>query len=127
MLILLAEDDAELRFILSRVLKNDGFEVEEVGDYHALFARLEHYAGLSQKARREVVLVSDVYMPGGTALSAVATLREPLDGMSLIFMTSAKDDDITAHGMRLGAAAVLSKPVDMDELKRIIRGTIDIV
>lgn len=122
MVILLAEDDSELRFILSRVLSNAGFEVEELEDYLSLFARLEHYAGLSKDARREVVLVSDVYMPGGTAISAVEKLKETLDGLPLIFITSAKDDDITARGMRLGATAVLSKPVDMDELKGLIRG-----
>ena len=73
------------------------------------------------KARGEVVLVSDVYMPGGTAIKAVETLQETLDGLPIIFITSAKDVDITEHGIRVGATAVLSKPVDMDELKRLIR------
>lgn len=120
MRILLADDDHELRFILARVLKREGFEVEEMGDYQSLFLRLAQYRTLSREAREGMVLVSDVYLPGGTSLDAVHALRDELRGLPIIFITSAKDDDITDKGMRLGAAAVLSKPVDLDELKRLL-------
>ena len=125
MLILLADDDSELRFILARVLKKEGYDVDEMGDFQSLYQRLERYAGLPVEERREVVLVSDVYMPGGTAITAVESLREAVEGLPLIFITSARDDDIVEQGMRLGAKAVLSKPVDMDELKQLLRSISD--
>jgi CheY-like chemotaxis protein len=125
MLILLADDDSELRFILARVLRKEGYDVEEMGDFQSLYQRLEQYAELSDEARREVVLVSDVYMPGGTAFTAVETLREGLNGLPIVFITSARDDEIAEQGMRLGAKAVLSKPIDMNELKGIIRQIAD--
>jgi CheY-like chemotaxis protein len=125
MLILLADDDSELRFILARVLKKEGHDVYEMGDFQSLYQRLEQYAQLPVEDRKKVVLVSDVYMPGGTAITAVASLKEALDGLPIIFITSARDDDIAEQGMRLGAKAVLSKPVDMDELKQLIRSISD--
>ena len=120
MRILLADDDHELRFILARVLLRDGFEVEEMRDFQSLFRRLSQVTALSREARKGVVLVSDVYLPGGTSLEAVRALGEDIRGLPMIFITSARDDDLTYQGMQLGATAVLSKPVDLDELKRLL-------
>jgi len=121
MRILLAEDDEELRFILSRVLKKEGYTVEEMGDIDELTRTLSGYLTKSRPELASTVLVTDVYMPGGTAIEVVKKFKDHLEDLSILFITSARDPQLTEQGLKLGAHAVLSKPVDMDELKRLLR------
>ena len=127
LLVLLADDDEELRFILARVLKKEGYEVEEMGNFGALLSRLSTYSTSPMRERETTVLVSDVFMPGGTALEAVERLGDRLAKLPIVFITSARDSQITEQGMNLGARAVLSKPVDMNELKRLMKEIADAI
>ena len=121
MLVLLADDDDELRYILARVLRKEGYDVEEISDIDALSRRLSRYDRSNEGKHRRMVLVTDVYMPGGNAIDAVGAIKHKLEKLPFIFITSAKDAEVTRKGLALGADAVLSKPVDMDHLKQLLR------
>jgi DNA-binding response OmpR family regulator len=123
--ILLAEDDEELRFILARSLRRASHDVEEIGDIAALFQRLAAFSAEMRGPLTPTILVSDVYMPGGNALDVVERLRTTLRGLPIVFITSAYDTRIAEKGLALGARAVLEKPVDMDELKALIKAIIE--
>ena len=123
MLILLADDDEELRYILARVLKKEGYQVREIGDLGALQTTLAGYPGNTIGAPKPNILVSDVYMPGGqgTALDVVEGLKERLGELAIVFITSARDLQLNERATALGARGVFSKPVDMDALKKLLR------
>ena len=121
MRIILADDDEELRFILARTLKKEGYNVEELEDTEALRQRMSQNRNATDADINNTILISDVYMPGGNAIEALADLKTQLS-LPFIFITSAKDVDVTEQGMRLGARAVLSKPVDFDALKSLLKG-----
>jgi CheY-like chemotaxis protein len=120
LLVLLADDDEELRFILARVLTKEGYDIEELSDFQSLFLRLDRHNVPTDEAHKKMALVSDVYMHGGDAITAVASLKAKLEGLPIVFITSTRDEEATEQGMRLGAKAVLSKPVDFAELKQLL-------
>lgn len=121
MRIILADDDEELRFILARILRKEGHEIEELGDVDTLRQRISPSENPTDTAFHNTVLISDVYMPGGNAIEALADHEAQLRNLPVIFMSSAMDADISEQGMRLGARAILSKPIDIDALKLLLK------
>ncbi len=121
MRIILADDDEELRFILARMLRKEGYEIEELGDVDTLCQRISQSENPVDSAFHNTVLISDVYMPGGNAIEALANHEAQLRNLPVIFLSSAMDADIYDQGMRLGARAVLSKPIDIDALKLLLK------
>jgi two-component system nitrogen regulation response regulator GlnG len=118
--IILAEDDAELRFILARMLSKEGYKVEEIGDGETLARRLFELLAQPADEREVDVVISDIYMPGGTAIEVVESLKERLADLPIIFITSDCNPDIVARALELGVREVLSKPVDFVRLKKIL-------
>ncbi len=120
LLVLLADEDEELRFILARVLTREGYDIEGLSDFQSLLLRLVRYNVPADEARKKMALVSEVHMHGGDAITAVASLKAKLEGLPIVFITSTPDEEATKQGMRLGAKAVLTKPIDFAELKQLL-------
>jgi DNA-binding response OmpR family regulator len=113
--VLVIDDDADMRDILMRTLRNAGYRVltAETG---AL--------GLATAAAQAVdVILLDVMMPGMDGLAVCAELRthERTRSVPVILLT-AKDDVATrAAGMRLGVSEYVTKPVNLHELLSRVR------
>lgn len=124
--ILLAEDDPLFRALVGQVLRADGYVVIEARDGD----RLQYLVrALLQSGRdpRPELIISDIRMPGLSGLDILETLRE-LDWYTpVILMTGFGGPESTAEAERLGAAAVLSKPFDLEELRRRVRDILPIV
>lgn len=108
--VLLAEDDADLRGTLAWVFRRRGWVVEEVADGHGLKARL-----LAPGADFAVV-VTDVHMPGPSGLAVLQEARARGKAVPFIVITSFGDVQTHAEAARLGARAVLDKPLDLLDL-----------
>src|SRR5579862_6083667 len=115
--ILVAEDDDDARQLLCQTFREDGYEVDDVEDGLELSDYLEACAPWGPLPRPDVVL-SDIRMPGKTALEVMAKLKA--NETRLILMTAFGDAKTRLQGLMLGALAVLDKPVDL----RTLRGTI---
>jgi two-component system response regulator VicR len=119
--ILLAEDDEELRFILAHILVKEGHRVEEISDGKALAQRLCELSEQSSEERDVDIVVSDIFMPGGSALDAVKGLKGGLRDLPIILISSAPDPQIVKDAKELGVSEVLSKPFDFAELTQLIQ------
>ena len=65
------------------------------------------------------VVVLDLRLPDMDDLSLLATLRQLLPGRALVLMTAFGTPEIIADARALGAA-VLNKPFELDDLKRLV-------
>lgn len=112
---LVAENDPELLRLIVEALTRDGFIVSEARNAEELIE-------IAYCARREdnsppALVVSDVHLPGRDGLSALDELQQTLAGAVILVISAFPDDAVLAEAARVGAAGVLGKPFELDELR----------
>lgn len=112
--VVVAEDDPAMRDLLVERLSFDGAIVEEVGSGLALFDRLRAWYWTGDEPD---LLVSDIRMPGMDGLSLLEALRARGYDLPVILITAFGDPDLHARARELGAASVIDKPFDIDDLR----------
>lgn len=115
--ILLAEDDLEMRRMLSETLRRDGYAVTEAKNGSEL---LEYLDG--PDALRDVhAIITDVRMPGISGLQALDWLQHVrVLNVPVLVITAFGDHRVREQAARLGAE-LLEKPFELDELRARIR------
>ena len=113
--ILVCDDEADLREMLSEYLTRRGFKVSEAGNAEELRALLD----------RELpsAIILDINMPGEDGLLALKKLRGSLD-IPVIMLTAAGEVVDRIIGLELGADDYLGKPVDLRELEARIKAVL---
>jgi len=119
--VLLAEDDEQMRSLLSEELTAAGYRVFAVSNGKDLFRCLK---GHRSACPTPDLVVSDIRMPGVTGIEALRSLRRSDWTMPVIMITAFGDAEIHAEARRLGAATVLDKPFDVDELVHAARSLV---
>ena len=116
--VLLADDNADLRGYIARLLSERGYEVDAVGDGIAALDRI--------RARKPDVLVTDVMMPrldGFGLLAAIRTEPALLD-LPVIMLSARAGEEARIEGLAAGADDYLIKPFSARELLARIAATI---
>jgi CheY-like chemotaxis protein len=108
--VLVAEDDAEMRAMLTASLRAQGLEVAVACDGFELRERLVSLDDVPD------LIVSDVQMPGWTGLAALRWLSMNRPEVPVVLITAFGGPKIRARARQLGAVAVFDKPVDLGEL-----------
>jgi len=111
--ILLAEDDPEMREIISLQLHGGGYEVVEARDGIEL-VRAIHRFEMSMLPMG--LIITDVRMPGFTGLETLEYLQYAGLSVPVIVITGYGDARTRAEARDLGAALVLDKPIEIDRL-----------
>lgn len=111
-LILLVEDEKLLRWALTEQLKRAGHEVHDA----ASLAEASSYLGKHQPD----VLLLDISLPDGNGLDFYEQNQERLEDTVAIVMTAVGAVEEAVRAMKLGALDFLNKPVDNDDLVRLI-------
>ena len=117
--ILLAEDDAEMRSMLSTALRSDGYEVVEASSGSDLLEEISMLLFRGEAIPADLI-VSDERMPGLLGSEVLAGLRRARWPTPFVLITGFGDDDTHREAFRLGASAVFDKPFDLDELRRTV-------
>ena len=82
-------------------------------------------AYLAPGARVDVdLIVSDVRMPWVNGIEVLRSVGQYIGYPRMILITAFGDDEVHQEARRLGAAAVLDKPFDIEELLAVIQGNI---
>jgi CheY-like chemotaxis protein/ribosome-associated translation inhibitor RaiA len=113
--ILLAEDDLEMRKMLSWYLRKKGCDVIASKNGDDLMRHLG-FLGPSENFHAFDLIISDIRMPGVTGLQVLEAAKEFDDFPPMILITAFPDKPTLDLSKRLGAAAILTKPFDMDDL-----------
>ena len=114
-LILIVDDDPEIRSLLGDYLVRQGLRARAVGDGAAMWRELE------QQAVDLVVL--DIMLPGDDGLELCRKLRAR-SALPVIMLTARGDATDRIVGLELGADDYLPKPFDPRELFARIRATL---
>ncbi len=116
--ILLAEDDAEMRALVSGDLRRAGYSVVECADGAALLRRLQS-ASRTEGLGVDLV-IADVRMPELTGLEVLERLRGADPFTPYIVVTAFGSAETRRVARRLGAIAVLDKPFEIADLLRLV-------
>jgi CheY-like chemotaxis protein len=114
--ILVAEDDADMRQLVSETLRKDGYEVNAVADGGRLLVTLAHELAGADEWDVADLLVSDVRMPICTGMQILEQLRTAPWPIPVILMTAFGDAATREHARKLGAV-LFDKPFDLEELR----------
>ncbi|MCC3450213.1 MAG: response regulator [Microcoleus sp. PH2017_39_LGB_O_B] len=116
--VLVVDDNPDLRFYVSGILRESGFAV--------LLARNGEEGFAVAKNRRPDLIVTDLMMPVISGLDLIRMIRqdEDLRGTPAILLTAKADADTRIEGVERGADAYLSKPFNDRELLAEVRNLI---
>ena len=108
--VLLADDNADLRDYISRLLADHGYEVETVADGEAALAAL--------RVKRPDILVTDVMMPRLDGFGLLTAVRQDasLRDLPIVVLSARAGDDAKVEGLDAGADDYLTKPFSAREL-----------
>jgi len=114
--VLVAEDSADTRAMLKRAL--------QVRGYHVMEARNGLEALEIAKLRRPELFIVDLNMPKLDGLETVKRLREVenLEHVPVIAVTAFDVYGMEDAALESGCNTYLSKPIDLDDLDRALRG-----
>lgn len=113
--VLLVEDDADLRKLITRMLEQAKLEV---------LAAADGQLGLQLAAdRKPHLIISDVMMPNMDGIEMVRTLKsDPAwKQVPVIFLTAKETPKDVIEGIRAGARHYITKPFSMPELMQKVR------
>jgi DNA-binding NtrC family response regulator len=110
---LVVDDEPLIRWSVAESLSDIGMDVEQASD------AADALRIVTTTARPFDVVVLDLRLPDMDDLSLLGTLRHLLPGAVLILMTAFGTPELFADAEAMGAA-VINKPFELDDLKRLI-------
>ncbi len=116
-LILVVDDDETQRNMLKKVLLRDGYDIETA--FNGKDA-LEKF-----KLAHADVVVTDIKMPDMSGLDLFHEIRSIDQDTDVILMTAYGTIESAVQAMAEGAAYYLTKPVDISQLKTLIKKALD--
>ena len=111
--ILIVDDEENTRIGLSKLLTQDGFEVESAANGN------EALDCLGQ--RKVSLVISDINMPDMNGLAFLRELSRKYPSTSVIMITAYGGVESYLEAMNLGAYEYLHKPVRLDELRSVMK------
>jgi CheY-like chemotaxis protein len=112
MTVLIAEDDRDLRVLITRTLRFDGYAVVEASNGDEALAHLAD----AKYGHMPDVLLADIRMPGLSGFGLLEAIRRAHIHLPVILMTAIKDKSIRDVAERMGSVGLLQKPFDFDDL-----------
>jgi DNA-binding NtrC family response regulator len=115
--ILIVDDEPSMRDMLSIMLAREGYEVQ-VADSRAAAARVLSSAPLD-------AVITDVKLPDGDGIEILRHVKAGSPETAVIVMTAFGSTQTAVAAMKLGAHDYLVKPFDVDELKIVLRNSLE--
>jgi PAS domain S-box-containing protein len=119
-LVLLADDNADMRQYVTRLLTTGGFRVEAVGDGEAAL-------NAARRLKPDLIM-SDVMMPKLDGFALLAALRQDnaLRGVPVLLLSARAGEEEKVAGLKSGANDYLIKPFSAQELIARVQSNIQL-
>src|SRR6202023_1217358 len=111
--LLLVEDKTELRAMLRKALERCGYTVEEAPDGSAAIQKI--------RARRYLMVITDLKMPGASGLDVLRETKQADAAIPVLLLTAYGSVEEAVAAMKEGAFDFLQKPVDLEHLKLLVQ------
>lgn len=110
--VLIADDEKNMRATLASILTREGYQTSTA-------ATGEEAVELCVKEGFDIILM-DVRMPGIDGVEAFRLIRKHREGVRVIMMSAYTVDEMKDAALEEGAIAFLSKPLDVEQVIRLI-------
>jgi two-component system nitrogen regulation response regulator GlnG len=111
--ILVADDDASVRLVISQTLAQDGYHVRSTNTMSALWRWIQAGEG--------DLLITDVYMPDESIFDMLPQIRRARPDLPVIVISAQSTVLTAAQASEHGAYDYLPKPFDIDKLAETVR------
>jgi two-component system response regulator (stage 0 sporulation protein F) len=123
--VLVAEDDDEMRTYLAKTLRHSGHKVVEIANGSELRA---YFDRIAESVEADIssyidIIVSDICMPGKTALDVLRDLKQVAKQVPIVLITAFGDKRTHREALAMGATAVFDKPFNIEEFKSFLTRT----
>jgi CheY-like chemotaxis protein len=108
--IMVVDDMPDVQQFLRDFLEEEGYVVEAFASATDALQRLDEF--------RPRVILLDILMPGLSGLSALEQIRVTNPEVGIIMVTGIGDDTVARKTLAKGAFDYITKPIDLDYLKR---------
>ena len=115
--ILIVDDEQSYRQLLSLVFEGDGHTIRTASNGREALTLL-------QKEPADVV-ISDVRMPDMDGIEMLSAVRESQPDLGVVLMTAFASVETAREAFKLGADDFIQKPFDVEELKLIVKKTLE--
>jgi DNA-binding NtrC family response regulator len=110
--ILLIDDDPGLSEVIGLLLEREGYAVEKAASVAA---------GVARASRSMVdLVVTDLKLPDGTGLDAIAAIRKRHPRLPIVMITSYSSMESAIGALRAGAVDYVIKPFNNDDFLRAV-------
>jgi DNA-binding NtrC family response regulator len=116
--ILIVDDEENMRFVISRALSGDGYDVSEA-------TTGEQALDLIGKTTPDLVIM-DQRMPGINGIDALTRIKKEHPRLPVILLTAHGNVESAVKAMKAGAADYLTKPFDLEELKLTVGRALEV-
>lgn len=113
---MIIEDEASLRELIERTLRNEGYVVESTNDFISAETKISGYS-------YDCILL-DIMLPGGSGLQLLEHLKRLGRRESVIIISARDSVEDRVSGLELGADDYLAKPFHLSELVARIRSVL---
>ncbi|HCA57614.1 MAG TPA: Fis family transcriptional regulator, partial [Blastocatellia bacterium] len=115
--LLIVDDEQSFRQLLTLIFEGEGHNLRTASNgREALELLAEEPADL---------IISDVMMPDMDGIEMLRELRSTQPDTGIIFMTAYASVDSAREAFKLGADDFIQKPFDVEELKLIVKKTLE--
>src|SRR5215213_1767166 len=115
--ILIVDDEQSYRQLLSLVFEGDGHSIRTASNGREALTLLQ--------TEPADVVISDVRMPDMDGIEMLSAVRETQPDLGVILMTAFASVETAREAFKLGADDFIQKPFDVEELKLIVKKTLE--
>jgi two-component system response regulator PilR (NtrC family) len=115
--ILIVDDEQSYRQLLSLVFEGDGHIIRTASNGREAVGML--------KSEPADLIISDVRMPDMDGIEMLSIVRESYPDLGVILMTAFASVETAREAFKLGADDFIQKPFDVEELKLIVKKTLE--
>jgi DNA-binding NtrC family response regulator len=116
--ILLVDDDSEVLETLEETLKRAGYDIIPKPDAESALAVIREGVKID-------LVITDQHLPGMKGTDLVAALKKAAPTLPVIMLTAYGSVESYIHSMTGGVFEYIHKPVQAEELRRIVKTSLD--
>jgi two-component system, NtrC family, response regulator PilR len=115
--LLIVDDEQSYRQLLSLVFEGDNHTIKTANNGREALKVLETFAA--------EIIISDVKMPDMNGIELLRAAREQYPDIGMVLMTAFASVETAREAFKLGADDFITKPFDVEELKAIVKKTLE--
>lgn len=123
--VLLAEDDLEMRLLLSLALQKDGCSVIECKDGVDLLSRIEPLLDGKKDVEYDLVVI-DIRIPRVSGMAIIEGLSGLQNRPPIVIITAFGDAEAYERASQLDVYAVLDKPFEIDDFIKVAHNAMSV-